>query len=506
LYADGDISKAVGDADFFVHKVMHAVKGAGEGFIIGGEKGIAPGVLGAAISEVVADIMAPTAGIAQKELSADQVKSGGSRPRGYGQKYTNFDIKRAQCIAKISVGALSFAAGFSVEEINIAMESAATSMAHNFEKSAKKVGVENEEKEEEGSLTIGGKKFKGKYDAQTPHDSGYESDTTKALRNEWIKRKTIVDDSKARGEKPGFWKNLAVYDAEQAFHDRLVEKQGNYSNYRAAVYAKDHPGQVLAYTAGGAAILASMVTTGGLATAALLGGGGGALIELGNKGGSIQSVQDVKDIGKATLLGAIPGAKLRVMLPVAAGVTAAGLYCNDDMLTYGGGAAGGVGLLGKGVSVAAQKYYVSRGASEVVQGLDLAASKKLIQDSHYFQKHHIISDKHPKTANHDLWKAAGMNPNDPSNLMNLPTIKGSQIGRNNRSVHQGRHLGEVNTNLAEKMEDAFRKGERSNWTQSQYADALTSIINAEKEALKAGVRMLNKHARPNAKRISDLEG
>jgi hypothetical protein len=136
LYASGDISKAVGDADFFVHKVMHALKGAGEGFIIGGEKGIRSGVLGAAVSEVVADIMAPTAGIAQKELSADQAKSGGSRPRGYGQKYTDFDIKRAQCIAKISVGALAFAAGFSAEEINIAVESATTSLEHNFATSA----------------------------------------------------------------------------------------------------------------------------------------------------------------------------------------------------------------------------------------------------------------------------------------------------------------------------------------------------------------------------------
>ena len=86
--------------------------------------------------------------------------------------------------------------------------------------------------------------------------------------------------------------------------------------------------------------------------------------------------------------------------------------------------------------------------------------------------------------------------------MKLPTVKGSKIGLNQRSIHEGRHLPKVNEHLAEKMTDKLNLGIELNWTQHEFATALKNIIIEEKLLLKSGERMLNKHARPHAKPLS----
>jgi len=112
-----------------------------------------------------------------------------------------------------------------------------------------------------------------------------------------------------------------------------------------------------------------------------------------------------------------------------------------------------------------------------------------------FQEHHIISDKHRDTRNHKLWRLAGMRPTDDINRIYLPTKKGAEVSTTERSIHQGRHLNEVSEHLAGEMNKKARLGSLQNWTQSQYAEALTTIIMGERATLKSGHRMLNKHHR-----------
>ncbi|MDP3371287.1 MAG: AHH domain-containing protein, partial [Candidatus Paracaedibacteraceae bacterium] len=186
---------------------------------------------------------------------------------------------------------------------------------------------------------------------------------------------------------------------------------------------------------------------------------------------------------------------------------AVGTLAVEGAMGYVGGKA--IKLVGRGVgklsSKIVEKVAEKRAARSTVHTLNLAQSKAALNNKHLFQKHHVISDKHTATKDHRLWDAAGMNPNDPRNLMSLPTVEGAKLGTNTRSIHQGRHLGEVNEALEKKMMFAFNQGKAQKWVQPQYADALTGIINAEKQVLKNGDRALNKHARPHAKRIIKME-
>jgi hypothetical protein len=116
----------------------------------------------------------------------------------------------------------------------------------------------------------------------------------------------------------------------------------------------------------------------------------------------------------------------------------------------------------------------------------------------YTQSHHIISDKHKLTQNHDLWKLAGMSPDDKFNKMLLPTQKGVELGIKVRSIHQGRHLNIVNERLAEEMDRILKQGTKEHWSQLQYKTALKGLIREEHQLLKEGKRKLNKHHRPGA--------
>ncbi|MBA4249485.1 MAG: hypothetical protein C0432_05545, partial [Candidatus Puniceispirillum sp.] len=132
------------------------------------------------------------------------------------------------------------------------------------------------------------------------------------------------------------------------------------------------------------------------------------------------------------------------------------------------------------------------------------ASDALMKDGKLFQEHHIISDKLDITKHHPLWEVSGLNPNAELNKMFMPTKRGTQFGTNIRSIHDGKHLGEVNKSLAEKMSQAMQRGQKEVWTQEQYAQSLRSIIREERIELTLGNRMLNKNARPHAKPL-DLD-
>ncbi|WP_288846685.1 RHS repeat-associated core domain-containing protein [uncultured Citrobacter sp.] len=110
-----------------------------------------------------------------------------------------------------------------------------------------------------------------------------------------------------------------------------------------------------------------------------------------------------------------------------------------------------------------------------------------------FQEHHIISDKNGLTKNHPLLQAAGFDLQKMQNKIFLPT-KGSLHAT--RSIHKGRHLKKVSENLASKMNEAYRYGQKNGWTQKDYRKALDKIVADERAALKSGKRALNKNRRP----------
>jgi hypothetical protein len=114
-----------------------------------------------------------------------------------------------------------------------------------------------------------------------------------------------------------------------------------------------------------------------------------------------------------------------------------------------------------------------------------------------YQNHHIISDKHASTKNHTLLKLAGFDLHSRQNKIFLPN-KARASTDVRRSIHQGRHKGVVNDNLAEKMSSAYNTGQAKKWTQKQYRTALDEIISDERKLLRSGERQLNKNARPGA--------
>ncbi len=114
-----------------------------------------------------------------------------------------------------------------------------------------------------------------------------------------------------------------------------------------------------------------------------------------------------------------------------------------------------------------------------------------------YQDHHIISDKHASTKNHPLLKLAGFDLQSRQNKIFLPNKARAAVDPR-RSIHQGRHKGIVNENLADKMSSAHNTGQVKKWTQKQYRAALDEIISDERRLLRSGERKLNKNARPGA--------
>ncbi len=109
-----------------------------------------------------------------------------------------------------------------------------------------------------------------------------------------------------------------------------------------------------------------------------------------------------------------------------------------------------------------------------------------------FQRHHIISHTNQATKDHPLIRAAGFNLESATNKIYLPTHAGQHP---TRSIHSGRHSGDVMRGIGKKMDDTFKYGQGSRWSQSQYNAALRGMLARERQELRAGNIPLNKHAR-----------
>jgi hypothetical protein len=123
------------------------------------------------------------------------------------------------------------------------------------------------------------------------------------------------------------------------------------------------------------------------------------------------------------------------------------------------------------------------GKLPVVRGTD--GKVKTVQ---YTQRHHIVPQELKK---HPLLKRAGVDIDDSMNLMRLPTTKGSGMTTTSRSVHQGRHVGEVRRNIERKMNETLNLGKQNGWSQKEFNQGLKDIIRTEYTSLKKGDRVLN---------------
>ena len=132
----GDLN-ACGKIDFMTHKVLHALKGAAGGLIVGGKDGMKAGALGAFVAEFVAEAITPTNGIDHKH-----------------DTYSKKRVHITKEVSKVVAGLVAVAAGMDAADVSIAILEATTSVDNNFEHSLKKRagGLETiqEEEDEDG--------------------------------------------------------------------------------------------------------------------------------------------------------------------------------------------------------------------------------------------------------------------------------------------------------------------------------------------------------------------
>jgi hypothetical protein len=93
--------------------------------------------------------------------------------------------------------------------------------------------------------------------------------------------------------------------------------------------------------------------------------------------------------------------------------------------------------------------------------------------------------------------AAGFGLESAANKIYLPTHAGQHP---TRSIHMGRHSGDVMRDMKERMDALHFIGQSSGWNQSQYNAALRGMLAQQRQDLRAGNVPLNRHARSWAQR------
>ncbi len=125
-----------GDFGYFTHKFLHALSGAAGGAIIDGKEGAIAGAVGAAGVEVIADFMSPTGGMANDPNRAH---------------YTDEQIQHTKDAARFTIILLGLAAGLNAKQLSVELALATVAIENNFEQSARYLGAEGTEPEEESS-------------------------------------------------------------------------------------------------------------------------------------------------------------------------------------------------------------------------------------------------------------------------------------------------------------------------------------------------------------------
>lgn len=142
---------------------------------------------------------------------------------------------------------------------------------------------------------------------------------------------------------------MRLTHAREEYEKRVEFKQKIYQNQDMANYAQKNPARATAFVVGGGLVLASTAMTGGTLPSILAACGMGAtgvgLVTAANGG-------NARDIRDAVLLGGMPASQLRFLVPARLGVSAFGLWEENNTLVNGGLIATGSGVLLKGKTAA----------------------------------------------------------------------------------------------------------------------------------------------------------
>ena len=83
-----------------------------------------------------------------------------------------------------------------------------------------------------------------------------------------------------------------------------------------------------------------------------------------------------------------------------------------------------------------------------------------------------------------------MNIHSVKNIMYLPT---SADAHATRTIHNGSHL-PYTRDIERQMNEINKRGQKENWTQTQYKEALNKLIKKERIGLRSGKTILNKNS------------
>jgi|GEM_PF-3692808 len=114
-----------------------------------------------------------------------------------------------------------------------------------------------------------------------------------------------------------------------------------------------------------------------------------------------------------------------------------------------------------------------------------------------FQDHHIISPTNALTRDHELLELAGFNLESRANKIFLPT---DEYLHPTRTIHLGRHTTVAIRQVQLEMNQVVKIGQAQGWSQTEYQEALRSMLQDFRQQLKAGDIALNKNMRPWANR------
>jgi hypothetical protein len=313
--------------DQATHKIAHAFIGGMTGKLMYGNKAITPGIIGAFVSESVAELMMPTYGI--DKLSAKD------KPN-----YTQEQKLLVHAIAKSSAVLIAAICGFDTEaHIAFAVQTATTSLMFNHGQSVdgvlKKKGEaqrEDEEEEKAPALTIGGTEFDVVH--HVDHHPGRKKRSLSLTSLYLLDQKTQAEAewSQADGWKSKYHAKAKAGLMQDALDNRAVYRAG----VNAKEYAENNPGKATAY-AGAALLSGGSVFAPTLGTGMFLGAAGGFVGSMASHDFTINTPKDAASVAISTALGGLIPAPAKLFFPAAVATSVYGMNTNDPDLMWEGG-------------------------------------------------------------------------------------------------------------------------------------------------------------------------
>ena len=313
--------------DSATHKIAHAFIGGMTGKLMYGNKAITPGIIGAFVSESVAELMMPTYGI--DDLSAKD------KPN-----YTQEQKLLVHAIAKSSAVLIAAICGFDTEaHIAFAVQTATTSLMFNHgssvDKAIKKNGTaqrEEEEEEKAPALTIGGTEFDvvDRVDNHPGRRKRSLSLTSLYLLDQ--KEQARADYKTAQNSHDREIALTGALKADIALANRPIVKTVN----QATDYAVENPGKTSAY-AGAALLSGGSVFAPTLGTGMFLGAAGGFVGSMTSHDFTINTSKDAASVAISTALGGLIPAPAKLFFPAAMATGVYGMNTNDPDLMWEGG-------------------------------------------------------------------------------------------------------------------------------------------------------------------------